>query len=135
MTLHTAAAFGLGAFVATASALVAGQQTTLTPGQMTEARVKIDNRGSGEAVPVDLQEISARQPLRVEVINGDASHPTVPPVLVHSARAAWEYATTTVPAGQDAVSMLNARGAQGWELMGVTLPATGGMTFILKRMR
>jgi hypothetical protein len=135
MTLNTAAAFGLGVFVATASAIAAGQQTTLTPGQMTEARVKVDNRGASEAVPVDLQEVSASRPLLVEVINGDAAHPTVPPVLVRSARATWEYATTTVPAGQDAVSALNARGAQGWELMGVTLPATGGMTFILKRMR
>ncbi|HMF96217.1 MAG TPA: hypothetical protein VKE96_18065 [Vicinamibacterales bacterium] len=135
MTANTVAAFCLGAAVATASAIVAGQPTTPYPGQMTEARVKIDNRGSSESVPVDVQAINVREPLRVEVINGDASHPTVPPVLVRSARATWEYATTTVPAGQDAVAALNARGAQGWELMGVTLPATGGMTFILKRMR
>jgi hypothetical protein len=135
MTLNTTAAFCLGALVATASALVAGQQTTVTPGQMTQARVKIDNHGSGESVPVDLQAVNVREPLRVEVINGDASHPTVSPVLVRSARVTWEYATTTVAAGQDAVGALNARGAQGWELMGVTLPATGGMTFILKRMR
>ena len=135
MTWNTAAAFCLGALIATASAIVAGQQTTATPGQMTEARVKIENRGSGESVPVDLQAVNVREPLRVEVINGDASHPTVPPVLVHSARVTWEYATTTVTAGQDPVAALNARGAQGWELMGVTLPATGGMTFILKRIR
>jgi hypothetical protein len=135
MTVNTVAAFCLGAVVATASALVAGQQTTMTPGQMTEAHVRIDNRGSGEAVPVDLREVNVREPLRVEVVNGDASHPTVQPVLVRSPRASWEYATTTVQAGQDAVGALNARGAQGWELMGVTLPATGGMTFILKRMR
>jgi hypothetical protein len=135
MTLNTAAAFCLGALVATASAIVAGQQTTSYPGQMTEAHVKIDNRGSNETVPVDLREVNVKEPLRVEVINGDVSHPTVAPVLVRSPRATWEYATATVPAGQDLVSALNARGAQGWELMGVTLPATGGMTFILKRMR
>src|SRR5262249_4681093 len=115
--------------------LAAGRQTRPYPGQMTEAGVKIENRGSGGAVPVDLEAVNVREPLRVEVINGDASHPSVPPVLVRPARATWEYATTTVPAGQDAVGALNARGAQGWELMGVTLPATGGMTFILKRMR
>ena len=97
--------------------------------------MKIDNRGSSEAIPVDLAEINARQPLRVDVVNGDPSFPSLPPIVVRPARAAWEYATTTVPAGQDAVAALNARGAQGWELMGVTLPATGGMTFILKRMR
>ena len=135
MTLNTIAAFCLGAFAATASALVAGQQTTATPGQMTEARVKIENRGSSEAVPIDLADITARQPLRVDVVNGDPSFPSLPPIVVRPERASWEYATTTVPAGQDAVGALNARGAQGWELIGVTLPATGGMTFILKRMR
>ena len=135
MTLKTIGAFCLGAFAATASALVAGQQTTATPGQMTEARVKIENRGPGEAVPVDLRDVNVREPLRVEVINGDVGHPTISPVLVRSARVTWEYATTTVAAGQDPVGVLNTRGAQGWELMGVTLPATGGTTFILKRLR
>jgi hypothetical protein len=135
MTLNTIGAFCLGALIAAASALAAGQQTTATPGQMTEARVRIENRGSSEAVPVDLQAVNVREPLRVEVINGDASHPAVQPVLVRTARVTWEYATTTVAAGQDPVGVLNGRGAQGWELMGVTLPATGGMTFILKRMR
>jgi hypothetical protein len=135
MTLNTIGAFCLGALVAAASALVAGQQTTATPGQMTEARVKIENRGPGEAVPVDLREVNVREPLRVEVINADAAHPTVQPVLVRATPVTWEYATTTVAAGQDPVGVLNGRGAQGWELMGVTLPATGGMTFILKRMR
>jgi len=135
MTWNTAAAFCLGAGLAGASAMAAGQQTTQWPGQMTEARVKIENRGSSEAVPVDLQEISVRDALRVEVINGDAAHPGVPPLLVRPARVTWEYATTTVPTGQDAVAILNGRGAQGWELTGVTAPATGGMTFVLKRMR
>ena len=44
MALNTIAAFCLGAFVATASAIVAGQQTTATPGQMTQARVTIENQ-------------------------------------------------------------------------------------------
>jgi hypothetical protein len=135
MTSNTVVAFFLGALVAAGSAIVAGQQTTPYPGQMTEAHVKIDNRGSSEAVPVDLREVNVKEPLRVEVINGDSSRPTVQPVLVRSPRATWEYSTTTVPTGQDVVSALNARGAQGWELMGATLPATGGTTYILKRMR
>jgi hypothetical protein len=135
MTSNTVAAFCLGALVAGGSAIAAGQQTTATPGQMTEARVKIENRGSSEAVPVDLRELNLKEPLRVEVINGDAAHPTVPPIIVRAARTTWEYATTTVQAGQDPVGVLNGRGAQGWELIGVTLPATGGMTFIMKRMR
>jgi hypothetical protein len=135
MTSNTAVAFFLGAFAATASAIVAGQQTTAYPGQMTEAHVRIDNRGPGEAVPVDLEAVSLKEPLRVQVVNGDVSHPTAAPVLVRAPRATWEYATTTVPTGQDAVSALNARGAQGWELTGATLPAAGGTTYVLKRMR
>jgi hypothetical protein len=135
MTWNTVAAFGLGAAVATASAIVVGQQTTQTPGQMTEARVKIENRGPAETIPVDLLGASLREPLQVAVVNGDAAHPTIQPVLVRGVRVTWEYATTTVAAGQDAVAILNGRGAQGWELVGVTLPATGGMNFILKRMR
>ena len=51
MTVNTVAAFCLGAAVATASAIVAGQQTTLTPGQMTEAeRLVADYAGTSLSV-------------------------------------------------------------------------------------
>jgi hypothetical protein len=135
MSWKTATAFCLGACVATASALVAGQQTTLTPGQMTEARVKIENRGPGEAVPVDLRDVNVREPLRVQVINGDATHPTTQPVLVRLVRPSWDYTTITVPADQDIARVLNARGAEGWETTGITLPTAQGPTLVLKRQR
>ncbi|HKB14017.1 MAG TPA: hypothetical protein VKD69_25305 [Vicinamibacterales bacterium] len=151
MNSHLIAAFCLGAFVAAASAIAAGQpttpypgqqttpypgqQTTAYPGQMTEARVKVENRGPSEAIPVDLRDINVSEPLRVQVVNGDAAHPTLPPLLVRLPRATWEYATASVPAGQDAVAVLNGRGAQGWEVVGVSIPANGPMTFVLKRMR
>ena len=78
MALNTIAAFCLGAFVATASAIVAGQQTTATPGQMTQARVTIENHGSSEAVPVDLREANLKEPLRVQVTNADTGFPGRP---------------------------------------------------------
>jgi hypothetical protein len=135
MTLNTIAAFCLGAFVASASAIVAAPQTTMTPGQMTQAHVWIQNRGNDEAVPVDLRDINAKEPLRVQVINADVSHPATQPIPVRVVRPAWDYATITVTADQDVARVLNARGAEGWETTGITLAAAQGSTFVLKRPR
>ena len=136
MTLTTIAAFCLGAFAATASALVAGQQTTMTPGQMTEARVKIENRGPGEAVPVDLRDVNVREPLRVEVINADNAHRAIEPVNVRVVGPRWEYLSVTVPGDQDLATALTRRGNEGWEATGFSRPApNGATTFLLKRMR
>jgi hypothetical protein len=135
MTLNTIAAFCLGAFVASASAIVAAPQTTMTPGQMTQAHVWIQNRGNDEAVPVDLRDINAKEPLRVEVINADVRHPTTQAIPVRVVRPAWDYTTITVTADQDVARVLNARGAEGWETTGITLAAPQGSTFVLKRPR
>jgi hypothetical protein len=136
MALNTIAAFCLGAFVATASAIVAGQQTTATPGQMTQARVTIENHGSSEAVPVDLREANLREPLRVQVINADTGHRTTEPVIVRVVGPRWEYLSVTVPADQDLAAVLTRRGNEGWEATGFTRPTTdGAATFLLKRMR
>jgi hypothetical protein len=135
MTLNTIAAFCLGALIAAASAVAAGQQTTATPGQMTEAHVRIDNRGQSEAVPVDLRDVNVHEPLRVQVINGDIGHPTVQPVPVRIATPVWEYAVVTIPADQDLARALTTRGAAGWETAGIALPASSGTTLVLKRMR
>ena len=94
--LSRATAFCLGALVASASAIVAAPQTTITPGQMTQAHVWIQNRGSGEAVPVDLRDINVNEPLRVQVINADVSHPTTQPIPVRIVRPAT---VTTPPDG------------------------------------
>ena len=59
-----ARALTLALLVAGTSMLAAPDQTA-TPGQMTPARVWIQNRGRGEAVPISLQEASLDTPLRV----------------------------------------------------------------------
>ena len=135
MTRSTATAFCLGALVASASAIVAAPQTTITPGQMTQAHVWIQNRGSGEAVPVDLRDINVNEPLRVQVINADISHPATQPIPVRIVRPAWDYMTITATPDQDVARVLNARGAEGWETTGITLPAALGPTLVLKRQR
>jgi hypothetical protein len=49
--------------------ILAAPGQTAQPGQMTQARVLIQNRGRGEAVPVSLQDTALDTPLRVRVVN------------------------------------------------------------------
>ena len=117
-----------------ATVAVAPQDSTLTPGQPTQARVLILNRGDAEAVPVSIE--SAAQPLRVDLA-------TVPTVILaqgtlvqtRAARENWEYRGVRVQAGQNAAALLSAEGADGWETAGFTLPDQAATIVILKRPR
>jgi hypothetical protein len=136
MTWKIAAAFCLGALAAAASTRAAAQQTTITPGQMTQARVWIANHGRSEAVPVALREVGLEAPLQVQVVNGDAAHAAMQPLPVRVTRPVWEYTSVTVAADQDLARTVSARGAEGWETTGVSQPApNGGVTLLLKRIR
>jgi hypothetical protein len=119
-------------FVATAAALVAAAQT-IRPGQMTEARVWVQNRGRSEALPVDIREVNTDHPFKVEVVNGEPLSPR--PVSVVMARPSWEYKTMVINDAAQAVRLLNAEGQAGWETTGVSLVNPDGTTVILKRLR
>ena len=56
-------------FVVGGTAMLAAPDQTPQPGQMTQARVWIQNRGRGEAVPISLQEATLDTPLRVRIVN------------------------------------------------------------------
>jgi len=122
-----------------ASALLAAPgQTTATPGQMTQARVWIQNRGRSEAVPISLQDVAVDVPLRVRVTNGmNAANPDEPlHVRVMPEPRNWQYESVTIEAGDDIAAALSARGNAGWETTGITIPAANGaMTVLLKRPR
>jgi len=133
MTSKIAVALGLSALVI-ASATTAAPQTTY-PGQMTQARVWIQNHGDGEAVPVDLRDVNATAPLRVQVVNADVAHASMLPVQVRLTRPTWEYATIFVPARDDVDRALNARGAEGWEVAAIAETSGAGTRFLLKRLR
>src|SRR5438876_8834017 len=120
--------------VATAAALVAVAQTTIRPGQMTEARVWVENRGRSEALPVDLREVDLDRPLRVEVMNGDPALASRPVGVVRT-RQLWEYKAIVMSPTADPAAVLNAEGAQGWETTGTALATQNGMRVILKRPR
>lgn len=130
----------VGAFVGVwvvggAAILAAPGQTTLQPGQMTQARVWIQNRGRSEAVPVELRDVNLDAPLRVQIINGEPTYAATAPVLVREIRRVWEYDTITVAPTQNVAAMLTQRGVDGWETTGISFVSADGTTLLLKRAR
>jgi hypothetical protein len=132
-----ARAFALALVVAGTSILAAPSQTA-TPGQMTQARVWVQNRGRDEALPVDVRDVNLDAPLKVQVTNGDPQYAATNPVQVHEVRRVWDYETIVIPADAMAnmASLLNSRGANGWETTGIASVNTeGATTMLLKRQR
>jgi hypothetical protein len=134
-TLARAVAFAL--IVAGTSILAAPAQTTAQPGQMTQAHVWVQNRGRSEAIPVDVREVNLDAPLRVQVTNGDPQYAASNPVQVREVRRVWDYETILIPADAQAnmASLLNSRGANGWETTGIASVNADGTTLLLKRPR
>ena len=117
--------------------LAAPDQTTRYPGQMTDARVWIQNRPErGEAVPVMLERLGRdAEPLKVVVTNGDPLRPPTPPALVRLAPQTWDYKTVYVGEGVDPAPSLSKEGVGGWEFAGVTWRVTNMTAWLLKRPR
>jgi hypothetical protein len=134
-TLARAVAFAL--IVAGTSILAAPAQTTAQPGQMTQAHVWVQNRGRSEAIPVDVREVNLDAPLRVQVTNGDPQYAASNPVQVREVRRVWDYETILIPADAQAnmASLLNSRGANGWETTGIASVNVDGTILLLKRPR
>jgi hypothetical protein len=119
--------------VAGAVFAASAQDRTALPGQPTQARVWIQNRGQDEAVPVS---IVTSTPVRVEVAG--PSVVTTGPESVVTARAArqvWEYREVRSVAGQDLVVALTAAGQDGWEATGMAFQSAGQTVAIVKRPR
>jgi hypothetical protein len=126
------------ALVVAGTSILAAPSQTATPGQMTQARVWVQNRGRSEALPVDVREVNLDAPLRVHVTNGDPQYAATNPVQVHEVRRVWDYETIVIPADAQAnmASLLNSRGANGWETTGLaTVNTEGATTMLLKRQR
>jgi hypothetical protein len=104
------------------------------PGDMTQSRVWIENRLTGDAIPVVVQNTGA--PARVLVTGTPSvtveSANTLPTRLV---RQSWEYRTIVLPAGQDPASLLVAAGNDGWEAVAVLQPSQPSASLLLKRPR
>ena len=115
------------------TSILAAPEQTARPGQMTQARVFIQNRGRGEAVPISLQESTLDAPLRVRVVN--LQDPKVNDEAIHARLVAqsWDYHTVLVKDGQDPVAALIGPGAAGWEATGVTFVKADGVMLLLKK--
>jgi len=112
----------------------AAQDRTQYPGQPTQGKVWVQNRGDAEAVPVSIQNVASEPPLRVQV-TGAPIVTTGPGSVVQArvARQSWEYRTVTITAGQDPVVALNTAGVDGWESTGLVVPSAGGSVIVMKR--
>jgi len=128
-----------GLLMAGTSILAAPEQTG-TPGQMTQARVWVQNRGRSEAVPMELSNVNLETPLKVQVINGDpalnrfGAAPVLVDVVPKPKR--WDYETVTIGPTDDMTVRLNARGSLGWETTGIWSVSADGVTkVLLKRSR
>ena len=132
MIAIAAVCFLSGAAIA-ATLTPASAQATAQPGQPTQGRVWIQNRGRGEAVPVDLANANLERPLNVQIANGDPNQQN--PVIVRTARTIWEYKSILATA-DDAARALNTESTNGWETTGIAFgKPDGSAQLILRRMR
>jgi hypothetical protein len=124
------------AVTAASGMLAAPGQTTARPGEPTQARVFIENRGINEAIPVSLEHLGEiDRPIRVEVWGIPSV--TVAPnttVRVEHARQLWDYRMLTLASGAAAESALKQAGSEGWEAVGLQTSPTG-LIAVLKRPR
>jgi hypothetical protein len=112
----------------------AAQNLPLQPGQLTQERVWIQNRGEAEAVPVSIENMASEAPpLRVQVMGTPTVTIGAASGQVRAVRPLWEYRSVTIPSSQDPAALLNAAGADGWEATGVTVGAQGGTIVVMKR--
>jgi hypothetical protein len=117
------------ALTAGAGMLAAPGQTALRPGDMTPARMYIDNRGRDQAIPVLVQD-----PVTIAGTPTVAIAPTSV-VPVRLTRQAWEYRTVALVPAQDPANTLLLLGSDGWETTGVQVQTQNGLVLLLKRPR
>jgi len=104
------------------------------PGQPTQGKVWIQNRGTGEAIPISLKEISSDTTMKV-LITGTPSVAIATPAVfdARQARQQWQYREVTIGPGQSPVLELTRAGLDGWETTGLQLPGPQGTLIVLKR--
>jgi len=106
------------------------------PGQATQARVWVENRGPTEAVPVSLQEVAASKPISVQLVGSPiVAIARDSQVQARFIRQTWEYRGVLVRADQDMASALAPAGMEGWEATSVQASNPSGIIVLLKRPR
>ena len=106
------------------AALLSGGQSY--PGQPTQGKVWIQNRGNEEAIPVTLRDASSDARVKVQVMGTAAMQVVSQP---------WSYMRLVVSKGQDEIVALNKAGVDGWETTGLESHDERATTYIMKRPR
>ena len=112
--------FWIALAVAGASAFAAAQ-STLRPGDPTEARVWVENRAPGEAVPVSIERFGSTPSVHVSSIDASVVLPS------RAVRQQWEYRIVAFENGA-----LVGAGNEGWEAVGVVM-SSGTSNVLMKR--
>ena len=124
--------------VAVVTTMGAAPDQTTRPGDMTDAKVWVQNRSRAEAIPVNLRVADLEMPLRVLVSNAESNPHAVKvagPVRAQAQRQEWEYETVAI-VPDSSLQALKSLGVGGWETTGIAWPsAQGTMTLLLKRPR
>jgi len=128
MTPRTKSLLFWSLLVVTAGAVALVAQVPSRPGEMTQARVWVENRSSSEAVPVVVERMV--EP-RVHVV---AVEPSVT-LPTRAVRQGWEYRSIALGARAEPAADLERAGSEGWEAVGVLQSGPAGTTVLLKRPR
>ena len=106
------------------------------PGQPTQGKVWIQNRGSGEAIPISLKEIASDTTMKVLIAGTPTVAIAAPAVFdARHARQVWQYGDVTIGPGQSPVAELTKVGLDGWETTGLQFSSPQGTVIVLKRPR
>jgi hypothetical protein len=125
------------ALVAAGTTMRAAPDQTARPGDMTEARLWIQNRTRADAIAVNLRAADIETPLRVLVSNAESNPHSVKvagPVRVQAQRQEWEYETVVI-VPDSSLQPLKTLGAAGWETTGINWLSPQGTMLLLKRPR
>ena len=110
-------------FAVAGSAVYVAAQSTVRPGDPTQARVWIENRSSDEAVPVKVERINGTANIHLSSIDSSIV------LAARSARQRWEYRVVAFDS-----AALEIAGNDGWEAVGL-MPSSGTPSILLKRPR
>jgi hypothetical protein len=127
------------ALVAAGTTMRAAPDQTARPGDMTEARLWIQNRTRADAIAVNLRAADIETPLRVQVANTDSNPHSVKvsgSIRTQPLRQEWDYETVVIVPDANPLQALKQLGLAGWETTGVSWPSGQGTpTLLLKRPR
>jgi len=98
-------------------------QATRTPGEMTEARVWVENKAPFETIPVSVERFASTPSVHLSGVDAAVVLPA------RAARQQWEYRAVPYDAGA-----LAGAGNDGWEAVGV-VGSNGTPSVLLKRPR